>query len=88
MAVNDPSEIDEVRRLLYMAKAASRTERHSLVGTLTNALAHHGFGVDAEEAMDQLVAAIDGSSDGVEWVRDTIRQITDQVDALPEPERE
>ncbi len=85
MEIEDGRELDEVRRLLYMTIAASRTERHSLAGTLTNALAHHGFGVDPDVAMDRVITAIE--SGDTAWVRDRIREITKRAEELPDPEQ-
>lgn len=52
-------DLDETRRLLYMALAAGRTDRHNLVGTLTNALVHHsGLETDAVEVLDRLIRVV------------------------------
>jgi hypothetical protein len=65
---------DETRRLLYMAMYASRTERYNLVGTLVNALAHHGSGLDADEVGQHVLAAVEGGDDS--WVRAQIERLT------------
>ena len=42
MAPDDAArDLDETRRLLYIALACGRTEHHDLAGTLINALRHH-----------------------------------------------
>jgi hypothetical protein len=54
-------DLDETRRLLYMAKAASRTDKYELVGTLVNALKHHqGSSEPAEVIMDRLIRIVEG----------------------------
>jgi hypothetical protein len=68
---------DETRRLLYMALAVPLTEKYNLVGTLTNALAHHGSGLDPDEVMRHVIAVVNGGGgDSEQWVRDRIAEIT------------
>lgn len=51
---------DETRRLCYMALAASRTTKYNIVGTLTNALAHHsGLVEDPYELLEALVRLVE-----------------------------
>jgi hypothetical protein len=58
----DKTDFDETRRLLYMAKLASRTKRYNLAGTLTNALVHHHAvdDLDADQVADHVVAVLEG----------------------------
>jgi len=57
---SDVKDLDETRRLLYGALAASRTDRWELVGTLVNALAHHsGLSEDPMTDMDYLVGLVE-----------------------------
>lgn len=49
---------DETRRLLYMALYAGQTPRYSLVGTLVNALAHHGSGLDPDEVGEHVLTVV------------------------------
>lgn len=68
-------DLDETRRLLYMALVASRTERYNLVGTLANALLHHsGYAADltADEVLERLVSVVNGESIHEQWVDDLI----------------
>lgn len=52
-------DLDETRRLLYMALAAGRTDRYNLVGTLTNALLHHSkLESDAVAVLDRLIGVV------------------------------
>lgn len=68
---------DETRRLLYMALAVPQTEKYNLVGTLTNALAHHGTRLDPDDVMRHLIAVVNGAGgDSEQWVRDQITEIT------------
>lgn len=85
MSADARKDLDETRRLLYMVKACHRTERHNLVGTLTNALAHHegNVGADADAAMDHLIAAIQGDSDALDWVAARIGDTSEALAALP-----
>ncbi len=58
----DARDFDETRRLLYMARLASRTKRYNLAGTLVNALVHHHAvdGLDAGTVADHVVAVLEG----------------------------
>lgn len=83
-------DLDETRRLLYMVKAASLTNRYNLVGTLTNALSHHegNVGTDPDEAMANLVDAVSGDPDALEWVKARLGDLADTLAELndrPEP---
>ena len=73
---------DETRRLLYMALYAARTERYNLVGTLVNALAHHGSGLDPAEVGEHVLAAVE-DADGVAltWLRAQIDRLTAEESA-------
>ena len=79
----DRKDLDETRRLLYMAKAARHTDTYNLVGTLTNAMAHHGLGYDPEEVMIQVIDAIgeDGRDD---WLDASVADITARLEAAQE----
>lgn len=76
------SDRDEIRRLLYMALAEPRTDRYNLVGTLVNALAHHGSNVSPHDAMEHLIAYIEGGSESSrEWLQDQIDRLTAEEEA-------
>lgn len=79
----DPRDFDETRRLLYMALLRNRTEKYELAGTLVNALVHHHAvdGLTADEAMDHVVAVIEGAgrSASTEWMREQIARITQEL---------
>lgn len=80
------TDLDETRRLLYMAKAVHRTDRYNLVGTLTHALTHHegNVGGDAAETMDRLVAAVQGDEGALSWVEARIGDVNEALAALPD----
>jgi alkanesulfonate monooxygenase SsuD/methylene tetrahydromethanopterin reductase-like flavin-dependent oxidoreductase (luciferase family) len=74
-------DLDETRRLLYMALYRPRTERAELVGTVVNALAHHSLGLDPDEVADQLISWLeDGHGNASEWVRARIADLTARLD--------
>lgn len=74
-------DLDETRRLLYSALAASRTKRYELAGTIVNALAHHGAGVDPALAMQHVLDLVENEgawhSDDGAWAREQIEKITE-----------
>jgi hypothetical protein len=73
----DRQELDEIRRLSYMALAARVTERHELVGTLANALIHHqpGLVADDDDVIAELVDVIHRGK-GADWVEAVIGAAT------------
>jgi hypothetical protein len=82
------TDLDETRRLLYMALAAPRTKRYNLVGTLVNALAHHGLGVNPIEAMANLINAVEQPDNGeaAGWVHAQIDRIAASGRTLDPPQ--
>lgn len=78
MTTEDARDLDETRRLLYMAMAASVTERYELVGTLTNALKHHvGVSEDTATLFDRLVGLVnDGRRDDCVWAAKVAVRLT------------
>jgi hypothetical protein len=75
-------DLDDTRRLVYMALVASKTSHPELVATIANALAHHGSGVDAQEAAERVASAI--RRGGVapsdqEWLSAQIQRITAEL---------
>jgi hypothetical protein len=78
----DRTDLDETRRLLYMALLRPKTDRwYNLAGTLVNALAHHSRLATADEAIEH-VSALCGDGDAeqaVAWVQNLIRRITEQL---------
>lgn len=92
-------DLDETRRLLYMALTVRDTKKYNLAGTIINAIKHHqGVELDGEpsggHASDALIAKVVAYVNGEPpesdtWVRDQIKRIIDTLgeDAgEPEPE--
>lgn len=88
----DEKDLDETRRLLYMALAAGRTDKYNLVGTLTNALAHHSGLVkigDAYDTITKLVEIVEAKSlneQQVAWTASTIGTLTGLLDLNDAPQ--
>jgi hypothetical protein len=74
-------DLDETRRLAYMALLANRTKRYNLAGTLVNALKHHhAVDLDADEIADHVVGVLEGGdADGETWLRGQIDRITQEL---------
>jgi hypothetical protein len=82
--VSHQRDLDETRRIAYMALACRETERYELVATIVNALAHHGSAVDPDQAMTHLIAIIKGDPDmdnSLAWLRGEISRLTIELDA-------
>jgi len=80
------TDLDETRRVAYMALFAKRTERYELAATIANALAHHGQGVPYQEAADHLAKILgrDPQGEGERWLQEQIDRITAELDAESE----
>jgi hypothetical protein len=77
-------DLDETRRIVYMALACRETERYELVVTIVNALAHHGSAVDPDQVMRHLISIITGGpdvDDSLAWLRGEIGRLTTELDA-------
>ncbi len=83
VAANHRRDIDETRRLAYMALAARGTERYELTATIVNALAHHGLAVDPEVAIEHVQNLVGDSpvnrSESRRWLQGLIDQITAEL---------
>lgn len=74
-------DLDETRRLLYMALVVGKTKKYNLAGTLINALRHHQ-GVTDADLEDKVVAQVEGTDGADEtWVREQIAHINDELSA-------
>jgi hypothetical protein len=62
------TDLDETRRLLYMALVVNKTKRYNLAGTLINALRHHQ-GVDDPGLEEKVISCIEGTSEDDTWIR-------------------
>ena len=68
-------DIDETRRLLYMALFAPKTKRYNLAASLVNAMRHHQ-GIDEEGMEEKILALVDGAQDAdTEWARQHIARL-------------
>lgn len=74
-------DLDETRRLLYMALVVGKTKKYNLAGTLINALRHHQ-GVTDADLEGKVVAQVEGTDGADEtWVREQITRINDELAA-------
>ena len=73
-------DLDETRRLLYVVLYAPMTANPEIVGSLVNALAHYGVGVDPEVSAPAIIARIDGGSG--DWLRRQIDAVTALADKV------
>jgi hypothetical protein len=73
-------DLDETRRLLYMALLVPRTAKYELAGTLVHALVHHQQVTEpVEQVIEKVLAAIDGEADAQQWLRTQIDRLTDEL---------
>lgn len=79
MAPEDKSrDLDETRRLLYMALVIPRTKKYNLAGTLINALRHHQGVADAD-LEDRVVSHVEGTAADESWLRDQISRVNAEL---------
>lgn len=71
-------DLDETRRLLYMALVAGKTKRYNLAGTLINALRHHQ-GITDPDLEEQVVTQVEGVDVDETWARSQINVITAEL---------
>ena len=76
-------DLDETRRLAYMALASRHTERYELTATVVNALTYHQSVVDPDTAIRHVATVVDsGPGDPGEseaWLRGHIDRITSEL---------
>lgn len=74
-------DLDETRRLLYMALAAGRgVKRYNLGGTLINAIRHHQ-GVEDPDLEEKVLGQVEGTAVDEDWVRGQISRLTAELSA-------
>jgi hypothetical protein len=80
------TDLDETRRIAYMALTAGATRHYELVATVGNALAHHGLQVPFQEAAAHLATVASGDTKGesTRWLQEQIDHITAKLDAEDE----
>ena len=80
-------DLDETRRLLYIALLRNKTEKHVLVGTLTNALAHHQDVGDPDFIAAALLSVTERDApEGITWVKLQIDRITAELEERTQTE--
>jgi hypothetical protein len=82
---NRRRDLDETRRLLYVALVVGRARQHQgaeLVATIVNALAHHQSAVAVDEAVTHVAAVMRGGigSESEHWLEAQIERITRELD--------
>jgi hypothetical protein len=83
-------DLDETRRMLYLAYMAWPDLPRDLASTLVNALAHHGLRVSRLESLDHLMfpSTAEGDDEASEaalsWILNLIDVITAELDDKPE----
>lgn len=79
-------DLDETRRLAYMALQLDEIPHAELNATLINALVHHGLETDQDVAMEQIAfllspnASTRTKDESKDWVFKQIERITDELD--------
>jgi hypothetical protein len=81
---NHQRDLDETRRVAYMALLCGKTDRYEVAATTINALVHHGAGVDFSEAFVYVIAAVQGGRSckakvGRAWLQEQIGRITGEL---------
>ncbi len=74
-------DLDEARRVAYMALLCRETDHYEVAATTINALVHHGAAVDFSEALEQVTAAVKSGRSrkakaGRAWLQAQIDRIT------------
>ena len=75
-------DLDETRRVIYIALTGGTTRAPDLVATLVNALAYHGSGVDPEVASTHVANVVNAGGPGGEserWLRGQIDRINNEL---------
>jgi hypothetical protein len=74
-------DLDETRRLCYMALVYSRADgHHELAATLINALLHHQRIDEPQDVVIDLVLdAVNGGEAGMRWVRSQMDRINEEL---------
>lgn len=84
-------DLDETRRLLYMAAVAPHTEKYTLAGTLINALVHHAgtdtTADDAERHVLEIIRDKDRAPRNRAWLNEQIARITAELEGTGPEER-
>jgi hypothetical protein len=74
-------DLDETRRLAYMALAVRGTKRYELTATIVNALAHHSLAVDPEVATAHVQNLVNDMPINRDQSRRWLQELIDQITA-------
>jgi hypothetical protein len=76
-------DLDETRRVAYMALLAARSSAPELVATIVNALAHHGLAVDPDLAAGHVTNLVSGMpvnpAESRRWLQEQVDRITAEL---------
>jgi hypothetical protein len=76
-------DLDETRRLAYMALMSKGTRNYELAATIANALVHHQQAAEVGDALTYLTALADGgpgdTAASEEWLNEQIWGITSEL---------
>lgn len=84
-------DLDETRRLAYMALMSKGTRNYELAATIANALVHHQQAAEVGDALTHLTALANGGPGGIdeseEWLNEQIWGITSELEdySITEP---
>ena len=85
-------DLDETRRLAYMALMSKGTRNYELAATIANALVHHQQAAAVGDALNHLTALANGgpgnTDESEEWLNDQIWEITSELGDYPKAEAE
>lgn len=74
-------DLDETRRLMYMAMLRQRTEKYELAATIVNALLHHqSIDMSTPAVISRVLGVIENADDDdMEWMQVQIDRISMQL---------
>jgi hypothetical protein len=83
-------DLDETRRLAYMALMSKGTRNYELAATIANALVHHQQAAAVGDALTYLTALANGgpgnTDESEEWLNEQIWEITSELGGYPTSE--
>jgi hypothetical protein len=76
-------DLDETRRLAYMALMSKGTRNYELAATIANALVHHQQTAEVGDALTHLTVLANGgpgnTDESEEWLNDQVWEITSEL---------
>lgn len=81
LSTDRTKDLDETRRLLYMAMLRQRTEKYELAGTIVNALLHHqSIDMSTPAVISRVLGVIeDADEDDMLWMQQQIGRISQEL---------